>query len=589
MAREADIALAALVIGLVALLIATGQLVQQIFSTADGYRRCQASVIGPWSKRTRRVWHWGQFRFETKFTTPEIVLVEWRSLIDRPVQNARQKMPFEYKNKEFFDLNASELPIELRETITPSREGLIDEISGDMVSWTSFLRQLYQLQKGWHQAYQPGLLPANDPKKTVAYGTVVGVVYQERTWDLLPSDIIRPMASSRLSTMIVLALRLGMRWENIDVGDGVLRANGNGHSLLSTMVRGIGIVFQYNFSSETSIDGKVSSWLSPEGAHGLKNLIPRRSIDKLSCGIVPDWGHFDIPDLPLCGENIDENSTLLSATLRALKVDRSTIHYITKHDRLKSMQDDGYSSPIGFPIHDMIAVLTPFLVLKGTSGNRIPYPVRSTVALSAFMFWETRDVLYRRLRDRVNDGNHMDSKIPLLREVFTRLESLVDKYYDDFYCKFEESLGTDTAGDTDSKLTFIEDLREIHDWTTAYFESVESRLKFAHLVSAHITLATDMAREAHLRHMKNENPNHKKFWTATAHGYVDELARLSDPLKEKLEPSPVGNNDDEYFIRESWWILVLRGIVWRLSAQFNSSEAPVPSRLYYDSTPVYVM
>lgn len=74
MSSELTVAEIALVISLIALVIACGRLTQQIFSTADGYRRCQESVIGPWAKKTRLVWRWSQFRFETKFTTPEIVL-----------------------------------------------------------------------------------------------------------------------------------------------------------------------------------------------------------------------------------------------------------------------------------------------------------------------------------------------------------------------------------------------------------------------------------------------------------------------------------------------------------------------------------
>lgn len=36
----------ALIVALLALIIALGQLLQQIFGTADGYRRCQQVVIG---------------------------------------------------------------------------------------------------------------------------------------------------------------------------------------------------------------------------------------------------------------------------------------------------------------------------------------------------------------------------------------------------------------------------------------------------------------------------------------------------------------------------------------------------------------
>lgn len=71
-ANEANLAAAALAVALVALIIAVGQLLQQTLSTADGYRRCQPSVIGPWARKTRLKFRWSQFRFETFYTTPRI-------------------------------------------------------------------------------------------------------------------------------------------------------------------------------------------------------------------------------------------------------------------------------------------------------------------------------------------------------------------------------------------------------------------------------------------------------------------------------------------------------------------------------------
>ena len=46
---EVNVAIAALVIAAVAFIIAVGQLVQALFGTADGYRRCGRSVIGEWA------------------------------------------------------------------------------------------------------------------------------------------------------------------------------------------------------------------------------------------------------------------------------------------------------------------------------------------------------------------------------------------------------------------------------------------------------------------------------------------------------------------------------------------------------------
>jgi hypothetical protein len=69
-----NVAVAALIIALIALITAIGQLLQVYLGTADGYRRCQSSVMGNWAKRTRLRWRWGQIRFETLYTTPELCM-----------------------------------------------------------------------------------------------------------------------------------------------------------------------------------------------------------------------------------------------------------------------------------------------------------------------------------------------------------------------------------------------------------------------------------------------------------------------------------------------------------------------------------
>jgi hypothetical protein len=71
---EGHLAAAALAIALVALFTALGQLLQQYFATADGYRRCQKSVMGEYAKRTHLRWRWREFRFETLYTVPEIFM-----------------------------------------------------------------------------------------------------------------------------------------------------------------------------------------------------------------------------------------------------------------------------------------------------------------------------------------------------------------------------------------------------------------------------------------------------------------------------------------------------------------------------------
>jgi hypothetical protein len=66
-------ALTALLISLIALLATMGQLLQQYIATADGWRYCQDTVMGPfWGSRTKPRWRWREFRFETIYFVPKL-------------------------------------------------------------------------------------------------------------------------------------------------------------------------------------------------------------------------------------------------------------------------------------------------------------------------------------------------------------------------------------------------------------------------------------------------------------------------------------------------------------------------------------
>jgi hypothetical protein len=68
------VAVTALIISLVALLATFGQILQQYLATADGYRRCQPSVMGLWGMKTELRWRWREFRFETIYYVPYVTV-----------------------------------------------------------------------------------------------------------------------------------------------------------------------------------------------------------------------------------------------------------------------------------------------------------------------------------------------------------------------------------------------------------------------------------------------------------------------------------------------------------------------------------
>lgn len=124
-----NVSLAAMIVAVVALVIASGQFLQQVFGTADGYRRCQSSVIGPWSRNTRLRWRWKEFRFETLLTTPEIIVLE-----------DADENPHCMNNKY--------IPMELR--LTLQRVSSKDSFSRDHVTWMLSLRQIFEQQQKYY-------------------------------------------------------------------------------------------------------------------------------------------------------------------------------------------------------------------------------------------------------------------------------------------------------------------------------------------------------------------------------------------------------------------------------------------------------
>lgn len=75
-----------------------------------------------------------------------------------------------------------------------------------------------------------------------------------RSWDLNQPDVVRPLASSNVGDILVLAIRLNMKCRELSPGNGVMRGDGDGLNISSTSIRGIGIVLQFG----VDMDQKVS-------------------------------------------------------------------------------------------------------------------------------------------------------------------------------------------------------------------------------------------------------------------------------------------------------------------------------------------
>jgi hypothetical protein len=186
-------------------------------------------------------------------------------------------------------------------------------VSDQRVSWLPFLRHLYRAQNRTASAdstssSQPPPVPGPDPWASLlerpecakldllksTHPTGVSVSFVKWTWDSLPSKATRPMATTTLGTLVVMATRLGMQW-SIDLEKDSYQASGNGYSLSCTQVPEMGLVA--TFTAEERDHRRAPHALA------FNDLT-----DKFMCGIIPgarflvdkdfhctdDSGHTDV-------------------------------------------------------------------------------------------------------------------------------------------------------------------------------------------------------------------------------------------------------------------------------------------------------
>jgi hypothetical protein len=127
----------------------------------------------------------------------------------------------------------------------------------DMVSWTSLIAGLHdcqqlQLLKGsasMHSLQSFGVVhsgimlffPNDDEKGGMlrVRSAIVHARLKTRSWDLMPPDVVRPLASSTLGTLVSIAYRMGMIWVSFAPSEGKIRAEGLGQSFSATIMQGL--------------------------------------------------------------------------------------------------------------------------------------------------------------------------------------------------------------------------------------------------------------------------------------------------------------------------------------------------------------
>ncbi|KAI9051018.1 hypothetical protein LZ554_005126 [Drepanopeziza brunnea f. sp. 'monogermtubi'] len=320
----------ALVVSLVALLTTVLQVLQQYFSSADGYRRCAPSVMGLWAQGTHRKLRLREFRIEVVFETPVI-------FVAKP-SNKRGPIP----GRTIHYIDGTETSYTNTRVLQPMAQkqeemestARVHTADDEKASWVTFLSALQlqeKLSREWDaemrtlKPLRDGCTTPQDPE----YVLTVGLQGKTRSWDFIPSSITKPYATSAICHLVEMMSMLGLYWKVFDQSIWNLRAEGNGFILTSTTVHGLGVMVVFASTGTPSFRGN--------------RVIPCEAVKQLAFGTVPnifDHGSYldrekETQSLELVfGSPEDEETTLESLgcqaeTLKRYKTDRKHIFSVS--------------------------------------------------------------------------------------------------------------------------------------------------------------------------------------------------------------------------------------------------------------------
>jgi len=543
MASETILAIVALVVSVVALLIAVAQLLAQTVGTVEGYRRCQSSVLGGWSEHAKRRWRWDEFRFETVFSTPEILL-----------------SPRHMHRSGIF-------PIE----DIPQENGSID-VTNELVCWVPLLRSIYEsvgsVFRSLHTSHGDIDLTSNLSWPSYRLMT--------RSWDFMTPDIVRPYATTTVSDIAILACRMGMIWKEFNPAMGVMEGHGANHIFSATKLRGIGTMLTYtkmpvDYKVERELQGARGFQQRPKGLDmsecSIINVLGKNypvfslkfiwtsAADMLWFGILPGNPTFNLPNLKVRTQG-DIRETLFQLDPEGVAVRHLKGMQLLRHDYLH-----------GFA--DIIPMMAPWLQQMDTIVNWYPRLLENnTVGLTWY------HTCYKSFKVNLNQYN---GSTPSDQTEY------IATAYEELSRDFKEEWDGISQNLLQRPERFFQKLRFEYDKTTSYFNALDKRMSLAylHLVTAHLREAPRSYVDAQQR-IRSSSHLHRADWKPIAMDYywkympdyVRFMSSMGDMDKSKVE--------------EAWITLMFRAFLW-MRAHVPVDHFPlVPSQYYGSRLPVYI-
>ncbi|KAK0104775.1 hypothetical protein ONS95_005045 [Cadophora gregata] len=535
----------ALIVSLVALLTTVLQVLQQYFSSAEGYRRCAESVMGAWSNGTKRKLRLQEFRIEVIFETPVIFVA--------PPTNERGPIagrPIYYIDgtDESYDNTRVLLP-QAREKADKEATARVHTADDEKASWVNLLSALQlkeQQSRAWDKEWsvksppRAGFLKVGDPKYKVA----VGLQRKTRSWDFIPSSITKPYATSAMCHLVEMMAMLGLYWKVFDQSIWNLRAEGNGFILTSTTVHGLGVMVTFATTGKSSFKEN--------------RVIPCEAVKELTFGTVPNI--FDDESYL----NRDTQTQSLNLVFGAPEDVETTLESIgCQAETLKRYRKDHkHIFSVSFEI---IGMLSKVFRIRGSNFRMLPNPtndrwLKKPGPKASWKITTLMNIFHSQLTKFITTSSlpptHRLSKISAIWTAITAM---------------------DCPDEADLSLEVREEIHRALDLQTEYLLSI-SQAEVLAVVVAHITKVMEVL----------DDP--------VSPLNVIVLANKEDALMtyyfQTIRPAVVGTEspkEGEEDRNVIWISLIFRMLCWLLLHDFDKADAKiVPADLKGSRMPVYI-
>jgi hypothetical protein len=134
-----------------------------------------------------------------------------------------------------------------------------DAPTDETVTWLPLITDIHRLQiQQLHNPFRENMSLLEQTKGQALHRAMfLSLTRKTRSWDFMPPEIVRPVASTTLGCIVSMVHRMDMVWVDFRPDEGVIRARGAGRSFTASRLRGLGLVIEYDSNGQFTFGGSL--------------------------------------------------------------------------------------------------------------------------------------------------------------------------------------------------------------------------------------------------------------------------------------------------------------------------------------------